>query len=424
MPSNTEIQQLVEKYLNDEMTTAEISTFRDYINDDNYRDIIARIFESAMLQKRYSGRSGYDHDLLFQELMGKAGTSGDIQERSKATSVRKLHWWQAAAAVLVLAAGIGFWKYQSNLTASGSDIHYTESTVNDLLPGKEGAILKLADGSEMVLDDLGEGVIIHKGGAQVVLKNGKLVYEELSGEATENAAAYHTMYVPRGRQFHLVLPDGSEVWLNAASSITYPIVFKGDERRISLTGEAYFEVKHDPAKPFIVSKGNMHVNVLGTHFNVNAYDEEKDIKVTLLEGSVKVVLVDVSTEMNNRADAEAGNPVKTKSASAENFYTLSPGHQLIVRGNSLIPNRNANIDQVMAWKNGIFDFEEMAFDEVMRQLSRWYNLEVDYENKIPDITFGGRMGRDVNLSKVLEFLQKAGVHFKLDEKNRRLTVTN
>jgi len=191
-----------------------------------------------------------------------------------------------------------------------------------------------------------------------------------------------------------MLPDGTQVWLNAASSITYPVAFTGKQRNVKISREAYFEVMQDKEKPFVVEvDGGMPVEVLGTHFNVNSYTDEGAVKTTLLEGSVRV-----------------GQGV-----------VLKPGQQVWADGQRLSVRSNINMDKVMAWKNGLFNFEDASLQEVMRQLERWYDITVVYEGRIPDIQFEGEISRNINLSNLLRVLARAEVKFRLEE-GRRLVV--
>jgi ferric-dicitrate binding protein FerR (iron transport regulator) len=279
------------------------------------------------------------------------------------------------------------------------------ATPADIPPGRDGAILTLADGRQVVLDSLGNGVIATQNGTQVELKNGELAYNKNAGVVVP---VYNNLTTPKGRQFQLKLPDGSRVWLNAASSIRYPTAFSGKDRRVAVTGEAYFEVAHDKTKPFIVDipsttgePGGSSIEVLGTQFNINAYDNEQSIKTTLLEGSVKIV--------------------KRQTANGkENPVILKPGQQAVLHDAQLTIHDHADIDKALAWKNGFFNFEDASLQEVMRQLERWYNIEVVYEKNIPDIRFGGKMSNDVSLSGLLRSLQEMEVHFRVE--GRKLIV--
>ena len=320
--------------------------------------------------------------------------------------------WLRYAAAIILVGAIGLLFFLTNKsTGTDNKIAIVQPvTPEQIQPGKDGAILTLADGTKVVLDSLGNGLITTQQGTKVSLVNGQLVYDAANA-GTPVETVYNIMSTPKGRQFHLVLPDGSKVWLNAASSIRYPIVFAGSERKVEITGEAYFEVSPLPAspggggggkKPFIVQKGDVQVTVLGTHFNVNSYDNEEDIKVTLLEGSVRV-----------------------SNETAQFSRTIKPGEQAILSHQSQpsnqIPVQTVDVDKVMAWKNGFFNFQDASLQEVMRQLERWYDIEVMYEKNVPKLEFFGKMGKDLSLAAVLSGLEKSNVHFRMEE-GRKLVV--
>jgi hypothetical protein len=277
----------------------------------------------------------------------------------------------------------------------------TAPVKNDIAPGKQGAILTLADGRTVVLDSLGNGVVASQGGTKVVLNNGRLAYNT-EGAATAEPA-YNTMTTPKGRQFQVTLPDGTKVWLNAASSLRYPTAFTGKERTVDVTGEAYFEVApmlsgSGDRMPFIVKINDAtQVQVLGTHFNINAYKDEATINTTLLEGSVRIVNGGEKAILRPGQQAQTGLSTRIKIVA------------------------DANVEKVMAWKNGVFDFQDATLEEVMRQLQRWYDIDVVYEKGIPKLEFIGKMGRDLSLAEVLGGLQLSKVHFRLEE-GRRLVV--
>ncbi len=257
-------------------------------------------------------------------------------------------WWAAASVLLMLAVGAYFWFItpDSKSSTAGQLI-----LPDDLPPGKDGAILTLADGSTMVLDSIGAGVIATENGSSITLKNNQLSYSPAARSA--DSITYNTLSTPRGRQFHVQLPDGTEVWLNAASSIRYPTVFAGNDRKVTITGEAYLEVAKDQRRPFIVNVENqMDVEVLGTSFNVNAYTDEPQINTTLIEGTVKV------------KKAVAGN------SSHENAILLSPGQQAGLKGNELLLMQNPDLKMVMAWKEGYFLFNYTPVNEILRQFAR------------------------------------------------------
>ena len=296
----------------------------------------------------------------------------------------------AAAAVLIIALGTASYFLLTTPKAPPpvvASLPQPPRFKNEVPPGQNGAILTLANGRQIVLDSAGNGALARQGNAAIIKKDGRIVYNH-QGETAETI--YNTMTTPRGRQYNLTLADGSKVWLNAASSITYPVSFSGTERRVRINGEAYFEIAHNTRMPFIVEKGDMSVQVLGTHFNINAYDDERSANVTLLEGSVKVI---------------RGN----------NSHIISPGQQVQVDNDGGIRLLSGvDLDGVVAWKNGYFDFKGARIEPLMRQIARWYNVDVVYSSKIDDL-FHGEIPRNTNLTDVLKILELAGkVEFEID----------
>ncbi|MGN6420407.1 MAG: FecR family protein [Pseudobacter sp.] len=304
------------------------------------------------------------------------------------------NWFRAAAAAALLVAATGTWYWFSGPSQTVTERPLATTIVKDLPPGKEGAILTLADGRQILLDTVKNGTRLQVNGIAMEMKNGQLLYSD--GNA--GAAAFHTMSTPRGRQFQLQLPDGTQVWLNAASSIRYPSAFSGNERKVEITGEAYLNVAKDPRRPFRVVTAAQMATVTGTQFNVNAYADEMQERTTLVEGGVNV------------------NDISSNAISQ-----LHPGEQALLKDGRLTV-RKVDLEEVTAWKNGLFHFVNADIPAVMRQLQRWYNIEVSYEGKIPQREFQGKMQRDLNLSELLTLLEKADVHFRLEE-NRKLVVT-
>ena len=321
--------------------------------------------------------------------------AGKKQHTTSVISIFRRKWIRYAAAIVILL-GMGSYFFTTSKQANSEKPAIAKSTGADIEPGKQGAILTLIDGSKMLLDSLGNGVVTTQNGTKVLLQNGQLVYK--TDNAAKTVIGYNTMTTPKGRQFQLVLPDGSKVWLNAASSIKYPTVFSGNERKVEVSGEAYFEVAKNPSSPFRVKiNDETEVEVLGTHFNVNSYMNEESISTTLLEGSVSV-----------------------KNSSGK--LILQPGQQARVAGNEKIKLfAEVDVEKVMAWKNGVFNFEDATLEEVMRQLERWYDIDIVYEKNIPRLEFYGKMGRDLSLATVLRGLEKSNVHFRIEE-GRKLVV--
>jgi transmembrane sensor len=267
---------------------------------------------------------------------------------------------------------------------------------NDIAPGGDKAVLTLANGSKIVLDTASNGALAQQGGIQVIKINGQLSYD---GESDSKAVLYNTVSTPKGGQYQLELADGTKVWLNAASSLRYPTAFVGRNRVVELTGEGYFEVAHNTAKPFRVKVNETEVIVLGTHFNINSYDDEPQVKATLLEGRVQV----------KRADK---------------YVYLNPGQQAAIEEPSS-PIRvinNVDVDEVVAWKNGMIQFSGADLGTVMRNISRWYNIEVSYSN-VESAHLSGKVSRNLNLSQVIKVLEESGIDIKMEGKKLIATPT-
>lgn len=312
---------------------------------------------------------------------------------------KNLRYVSAVAATLFLLLSIGGYFYFTNTKTVQQD-QVSQNKVHDLAPGGNKAVLTLADGSEIVLNDAKNGVLASQGNLSVSKnKEGQVVYQVLENKnSNQKEVVYNTISTPRGGQYQINLPDGTEVWLNAASTLKFPLVFSKNERRVELTGEAYFEVnplvssKSKSRKvPFIVKSQSQEVEVLGTHFNVNAYGDEIDTRTTLLEGSVKV--------------AQLGS---------QNSKLLKPGQQSIV--DKTITVSNVDAEQAIDWQKGYFSFDNESVESIMRKISRWYNVEVEYKDNIRYRKFAGRISKFENVSQILKIMEKTKViHFKMEE---------
>jgi len=318
----------------------------------------------------------------------------------------------AAAVMLVVLGGVAyqfFTKRKINSKMPLADTHYR----NDIPPGGHKAILTLANGTTIVLDSAHNGLIGQQGNTNIVkVDAGALAYKGATGDKlqADGAAAYNSISTPRGGQYQVILPDGSKVWLNAASSLRFPTSFVGKERMVELTGEAYFEIAKNTAMPFRVfvspplgsGKGGLNVKVLGTHFNIKAYSNEQNIRTTLLEGAVKVELPALSGVW--------------KSGGQE--VSLQPGRQAVTDyATQALSVTDANTEQVVAWKNGMFRFRETSIRELMREVERWYNVDVVYNTDKTDQDFTGIVPRTQNISALLKILELTGtVHFQIEGK--------
>jgi ferric-dicitrate binding protein FerR (iron transport regulator) len=316
----------------------------------------------------------------------------------------KTSWMVAAAILILVVAGIDRWLVRP---AGKTNLPAATASASDIQPGRNKAILTLEGGDRIDLDSAANGVLAAQGNTRIEkLPNGKLTYRSV---APATKAALNTLTTPRGGQYQLVLPDGTKVWLNAASSITYPVAFTGRQRKVTITGEAYFEVKTDPALPFIVDKGDMTIEVLGTHFDVNTYDDEQAMKVTLLEGAVNVHKGNTGQLLKPGQQAQVARILP--SAGATTSASASAGTAA-----SVTVSNDVNAGEVMAWKNGSFYFNRTPLPVVLRQLSRWYDVDIVYEGAVPNLPFGGEMGRDLSLNQVLNILGKMGMQYRLEGK--------
>lgn len=310
------------------------------------------------------------------------------------TKIRRINWQRLmVAASILLAIGLGSYFLFFNKPVKSPAIAISGEPNDVAAPVSNIATITLANGKRIFLDSAGNGELAVQHRVKLIKTgNGQVIYQPAES-AGPSGIQYNTLTNPRGsRIIDLVLADGTQVWLNAGSSLTYPVAFVSNERKVSITGEAYFEVAHDASKPFRVSKGDMEVTVLGTHFNINAYDDEENIKVTLLEGAVKTAV--------------------GKGQSA----LLRPGQQAIAGRGGLKVENHVDLDQVMAWKNGLFQFHHADLPTVMRQLSCWYDVDIVYEGKTPVREFEGKMERGLRLSQVLKILEKNQVHFRIEGK--------
>lgn len=295
-----------------------------------------------------------------------------------------------AAAVLLAVAGISLLLIMQRKPAQDGVNVVQASPVK---PAGDKAVLTLANGQQIVLEQANSGAIAEQNGIQVMkLGNGQLAYNQAGQARSATAPMYNTLTTPRGGQYKVILPDGSRVWLNSASSLTYPTAFNG-KRLVKLSGEAYFEVAANAREPFTVQVNKTEVDVLGTEFNVYAYTDEPAVTTTLVQGSVRVT---------------HGMPAGSKTE------LLTPGEQAVGAETYLV-TRKANMRQVLSWKNGLFLFEDRKLAEVLREISRWYDIDIDMQAPADDTRYGGVINRNSPLPKVLALLEQNGIrHFKVE----------
>ena len=315
-----------------------------------------------------------------------------IQEkktRPRLFSLKENRWQKlAVAAVLLLIAGKVF------LPASPTKKQRPDQPAryaHDQPPGRNNAVLTLADGSTITLDSAGNGGLAQQGNTKVIKLNGQIAYKN-TGSGDAGDVLFNTISTAKGNQYQLILSDGSKVWLNAGSSMRFPTAFKGNQRRVEITGEAYFEIAKNRAMPFKIQAGSGEIDVLGTHFNVNAYADEPTVKTTLLEGAVAV---------------------KKETA----LQVLEPGQQAAFGPQGAITlSKNVDVARETAWKDGFFWFDNTDIHTLMRQVSRWYDVDVTFKGNIEDDGFTGKIPRNVPLSKLLNVLEQYELHFAIEGK--------
>jgi transmembrane sensor len=373
------LQYLVQQYANDAATAAEKVELQKFLDSGSGQEMFAEVVSGEAIGHFDETFDSTPYAALSRQVL-QVDKGGQYPSK-----VRRMRWIAAAAAVLILSV-LGGVYYLTQRPAQQKELVQTKNK-NEIQPGRSGAVLTLSDGKQIQLDSTRNGLIAEQSGVHIEHKNGQVLYTK-----EDNAVAVtNTIRTPRGRKYQLTLADGTKVWLNAASSITFPTAFNGPDRSVSITGEAYFDVAKNAAKPFRVSVNDMEVEVLGTEFNIHAYNDEAIIKTTLLEGAVKI----------------------SKGAASQ---LLKPGQQAqLNQQDQLMLIANADLRYETAWKNNEFIFKYTDLKTVLRQLARWYDLEIVYEsNTSLHKQFGGQIPMDASLSLVLKVLEKGGVHYRLE----------
>jgi ferric-dicitrate binding protein FerR (iron transport regulator) len=385
--NTSKAQELIDKYQKGTLSAEEEALFEGWYLKLTAEEQVS-ISEKHLAQKKRA---------IWKNLQVNNGTTKMVKFRVS-TQI-------AAAAIVILAVGILYF-YQKDTTKQT----VTRIAKNDIRPGGSKAYLTLANGKTIVLNTTANGQIANQAGTSVTkTAGGQLVYTITGKSTTSNPAELNTITTPRGGQWQVLLPDGTKVWLNAASSLTYPVSFTAlKNRRVELTGEAYFEVAKDKTHPFIVHTIKQDVEVLGTHFNINAYADEQYTKTTLLEGSVHV----------KPATASAINEANSLA-----WQALKPGQQSVL-SNGDIKITAANTEAAIAWKNTMFYFEDDNLENIMKRVARWYDVNIIYHNnQVKHELFSGRISRAQNVSEVLKMLTLTGAaQFKIEGRN--IIVTN
>lgn len=363
MDQNTSIAGLLKRYTEGQLTEQDELYLSELMNDpgraEDIKKTLAELIES---------RAGGDVVSMYNTSRVDAILAMDRGADSSTIPVHRVHFlrrWGWVAAVVVVAIGLSVFYFNNR---SQESPHIATTNVQNIAPGSNKAIWTLADGKKIELDST--------------------VLDMTAKKDLPTDKGYNELSTPRGGQYQLILPDGSTALLNAASSIKYPVVFDGEERRLEVTGEVYFEVTKDAKKPFKVYGGGQEIEVLGTSFNINIYQNEPSPKISLITGSIKV---------NNKL--------------------LKPGQAFTKNG--IVAT---DLEQDLAWKDGAFNFDNLNLQEAMRQLERWYNIEVVYKNGIPDIPFSGKISRNLSLDELLKTLAGTKLQFTIED-NRKIIIT-
>lgn len=384
----------MERYLAGTLSRSELSELLDYFGADHEKDLLTDHIRLAMLDDVTVDNPGLLDDI-----------SSRVQHRLDdiivpKSVVRKLIPYSVAASILVAVCLGGYFLVHDKKEPQAEK--RVASTEAEIRPGGNRAVLTLGNGEQIVIDGAANGQLASESGTSISkTEDGEIVYEP-AGASAEDAQriTYNVIEIPKGGQYKLVLSDGSAVWLNAGSSLRYPTRFAGNERLVELQGEAYFEVAKSRQMPFVVKHGDARVLVLGTHFNVSGYADDALKKITLLEGSVKV-------SRANRADNQA----------------LVPGEQAQIAGDGEIKLlKDVDLEAVMAWKNGLFEFNGNSIQEVMKLVSRWYDVDVEYKGQVSH-KFYGNISRDADIHELLKLLEMTkGVKFIVEPQKKKITV--
>ena len=382
------ILALIEKYLAGTITQAE----RDHLGqwyhsfDHDEIEVISDENEEQLFER------------IRNRLLETIGQNRNDQRNVRGKARWRIPAAAALAIIILLSATYLMYSSQSSKSPIVKTTLPETKTKHDIAPGGNKAVLTLADGSPVILDSVSNGIIGQQGNTKVQkLDSGLLVYL-INGRyaASTDGNFYNKITTPRGGQYQVTFTDGTKVWLNAASSIRFPVVFTGKNRQVEITGEAYFEVGKNKTMPFRVKANNSIIEVVGTHFNVSAYEDEAEIKTTLLEGKIKVSALDSGDKLP---------------------AVLEPGEQAAINKDGKINIKNdADTEAATAWMNGYFQFKSAHLKTILRQIARWYDVNIEYKGNA-DMLFTGQLTRNENVSKLLNKLALTGeVHFTIDGK--------
>lgn len=386
---------LFQQYLNDNLPPEDVEELQRTIQDARNDELLDEMLKNSFNEPAFTDVDDEVRKAIFNTVCNNIKQEHDEPENTRERRRIPYRWLAGAAALLFITLSVGWFFLKRNVEKTENT--YVAYTIK---PGSNKATLTLANGKKLILTDSLEGQLASEAGVKIFKnKKGEIIYTAIaSNDKGEQALQYNVLTTKNGEQFQVILPDGTHVWLDAASSLKYPVTFKGDERKVELTGQGYFEVSHNAAKPFIVKTAQTEVQVLGTHFNVSAFDDEQDTKTTLLEGAVRV-------------------------KSYKSAVLLKPGEQAVLNnGRELIINNDVDINREVAWKNGLFDFKKAGIEEIMVKVSRWYDIDVMYEGSIPKTRLTGKISRDVDIKSLLEILAFEGIKWRI--KGNSVIISN
>lgn len=402
--NQNKLDELLSLFAEGKISRDEFEHLFDYLRSEDDDDSINYAIDQELgKMKKCASLTDGEKDAIFQNIVTNDKFGQEPVSESSGNHVLRA-WYQVGVAASILAMlTVGLYFY-TNRTIDTPVVLSESQTIKEksiIKPGGDKAVLTLSDGSKIILEDAKKGLLANQAGVSIQkTADGELLYSFAKNvssvsETLPEEVIYNKIETPFGGKYQINLPDGSKVWLNSASTLRFPALFSGNTREVELNGEAYFDVAKNPNKPFKVITKDQIVEVLGTQFNINSYSDEETFKTTLIEGSVKIIYKD-------------------------RVVLLSPGQQFQpnMKSSKVI---EADTEEVTAWKNGYFLFKDEDIRSIMRKISRWYNVEVNYSGNIPDVGFGGNISRSKDINEVLNVLQLTNaVHFKVE--GRRITV--
>ena len=390
MSLNSRTQELFEKLIHRQASKEELAELAFLLQQEGQIDQLSRRETSLWEQIKIDN---VQYPVNWENLYAGILKNGNGKVR-KMTAWRKI----AVAASIAMVLGLSAYLLFIQVTRDKSSQLYSNTGSKEIdAPSKTKATITLVDGRKVSLDSVSSGILAQQGDVSLIkTADGAVSYQSPAG-GEQSALQYNTITNPRGSKVvSLKLADGTMVWLNAESSLTYPVKFAKNERKVSITGEAYFEVAHNFDQPFTVNKGETNVQVLGTHFNVNAYDDEANIKVTLFQGAVKVT-------------------------NGKRASLLKPGQEALIASDIRVVD-HPDLEEVMAWKNGMLQFNGADISVIMRQVSRWYDVQVVYEGSKPTGHYKGKTSRNLSATQMLKVLEFSGIKFRIED--QKIVVTN